>query len=107
MGAVNGAQFGLKMVASATIKPPKTPPIIHGMAAPGAGECDNPQVHAAVATTQSSSRPVLFTVPCSVIASPKATWPLKAFSLSAGLDVRIRFAIGVSLLDCKYQFTPH
>src|SRR6267378_3162339 len=107
MGAVNGAQFGLKMVTSATMKPPKTPPIIHGMAAPGTGECDKPQVHAAVATTQSRSRPVLLTVPCSVIASPKATWPLNAFSLSAGLEVRIRFAIGVSLLDCKYQFTPH
>jgi hypothetical protein len=31
------------------------------------------------------------------MASPKATWPLKAFSLSAGLDVRIRFAIDISL----------
>src|SRR5438093_2783374 len=93
MGAVSGAQFGLKIVTSATMKPPKTPPIIQGMAAPGTGECDKPQVHAAVATTQSSRRPVLLTVPCNVIASPKATWPLKAFSLSAGLDVRIRFAI--------------
>src|SRR6267143_740482 len=58
MGAVNGAQFGLKMVTSATMKPPKTPPIIHGMGAPGTGECDKPQVHAAVATTQSRSRPL-------------------------------------------------
>src|SRR2546426_3535171 len=105
MGAVSGAQFGLKMVTSATMKPPKRPPIIHGTAAPGTGECDKPQVHAAVATTQSRRKPVLLTVPCNVIASPKATWPLKAFSLSAGLDVRIRFAIGVSLFDCKYQFT--
>src|SRR6267142_6144374 len=105
MGAVNGAQFGLKIVTSATMKPPKTPPIIQGTAAPGTGEWDKPQVHAAVATTQSRRKPVLLTVPCNVIASPKATWPLKAFSLSAGLDVRIRFAIGVSLLDCKYQFT--
>src|SRR6266481_404229 len=107
MGAVNGAQFALKMVTSATMKPPKTPPIIHGMAAPGTGERDKPQVHAAVATTQSRRKPVLLTVPCSVIASPKATWSLKAFSLSAGLEVRIRFAIDVSLLDCKHQFTPH
>src|SRR5216683_3990731 len=106
MGAVNGAQLGLKMVTSATTKPPKTPPIIHGTAAPGTGERDKPQVHAAVATTQSKRNPVLLTVPCNVIASPKATWPLKAFSLSAGLDVRIRFAIGISLLDCEYQFTP-
>src|SRR5713226_7094808 len=101
MGAVNGAQFGLKMVTSATMKPPKTPPIIHGTAAPGIGECDKPQVHAAVATTQSRRKPVLLTVPCSVIASPKATWSLKAFSLSAGLEVRIRFAIDVSLLDLQ------
>src|SRR2546427_4311269 len=93
MGAVSGAQFGLKMVTSATMKPPKTPPIIHGTAAPGSGECDKPQVHAAVATTKSKSRPVLLTVPCSVIASPKATWPLNAFSFSAGLEVRIKFAM--------------
>src|SRR5216684_5468216 len=93
MGAVNGAQFCLKIVTSATMKPPKRPPIIHGMAAPGTGERDKPQVHAAVATTQSRRKPVLLTVPCSVIASLKATWPLKAFSLSAGLDVRIRFAM--------------
>src|ERR1700694_4513573 len=93
MGAVNGAQFGLKMVTRATMKPPRTPPIIHGMAASGAWECDKPQVHAAVATTQSRRRPVLLTVPCSVIASPKATWPLNAFSFNAGLDVRNRFAI--------------
>src|SRR5258707_14184240 len=93
MGAVNGAQFALKIVTSATIKPPKTPPIIHGTAAPGTGECDKPQVHAAVATTQSRSRPVLLTVPCSVIASPKATWPLNAFSLRAGLEVCIRLSI--------------
>src|SRR5713226_5854277 len=93
MGAVIGAQLCLKIVTSATMKPPKRPPIIHGTAAPGSGECDKPQVHAAVATTKSRSKPVLLTVPCSVIASPKATWPLKAFSLSAGLDVCIRLAI--------------
>src|SRR6266853_1352704 len=106
MGAVIGAQLGLKMMTSATMKPPKTPPIIHGTAARGSGECDKPQVHAAVATTKNKSRPVLFTVPCSVMASPKATWPLKAFSLSAGLEVRIRFAIALPLLDYEYQFTP-
>src|SRR5260370_34748415 len=86
------------MVPSAATNPPKTPPIIHGKPACGAGEGDKPQVHAAVATTKSRRSPVLLTVPCSVIASPNATWSLKAFSLSAGLDVRIRFAIGVSLL---------
>src|SRR5712664_2004572 len=107
MGAVNGAQFALKMVTSATMKPPKTPPIIHGMAAPGTGECDKPQVHAAVATTQSRSRPVLLTVPCSVIASPKATWPLNAFSLSAGLEVRIRFAIAEILPIEEFLLSPN
>src|SRR6267378_8372928 len=107
MGAVNGAQFGLKMVTSATMKPPKTPPIIHGMAAPGTGECDKPQVHAAVATTQSRSRPVLLTVPCSVIASPKATWPLNAFSFNAGLDVRIRFAIREILPNDVFLIFPN
>src|SRR5882672_526089 len=107
MGAVNGAQFGLKMVTSATMKPPKTPPIIHGMGAPGTGECDKPQVHAAVATTQSRSRPVLLTVPCSVIASPKATWPLNAFSLSAGLEVRIRFAIAEILPNDEFLISPN
>src|SRR6266446_1183117 len=106
MGAVSGAQLGLKMMTSATMKPPKTPPIIHGTAAAGVGECDKPQVHAAVATTQSKRKPVLLTVPCSVIASPKATWPLKAFSLSAGLEVRIRLAMDISLIGYKYQSTP-
>src|SRR5712692_7676433 len=86
------------------MKPPKRPPIIHGTAAPGSGECDKPQVHAAVATTKSRSKPVLLTVPCSVIASPKATWPLKAFSLSAGLDVRIRFAIAE---NSPYQYVSN
>src|SRR6266581_83171 len=104
IGAVSGAHCFLKIVTSATMKPPKTPPIIHGTAASGAGECDKPHVHAAVATTQSRRKPVLLTVPCSVIASPKATWPLKAFSLSAGLDVRIRFAMVVSLFECNYNF---
>src|SRR5260370_40858914 len=95
------------MVTSATMKPPKTPPIIHGRAAPGTGECDKPQVHAAVATTQSNNMPVLLTVPCRVIASPKATWPLKAFSLSVGLHVRIRFAMSFSSLGFKSPLTPH
>src|SRR5437762_14002011 len=79
------------------MKPPKMPPIIHGTAASGAGECDRPQVHAAVVATQSRRKPVLLTVPCSVIASPNVTWPLKAFSLSAGLELRIRVAMADAL----------
>src|SRR5260370_700554 len=95
------------MVTSATMKPPRKPPIIHGMAACGAWECDKPHVQAAVATTQSRSRPVLLTVPCSVIASPKATWPLNALSLSAGLDVRIRFAMAEILPIDEFLLSPN
>src|SRR5713101_6218431 len=95
------------MVTSATMRPPKTPPIIHGMAAPGAGECDKPQVHAAVATTQSRSRPVLLTVPCIVIASPYATWPLNALSFSAGLDVRIKSAIAEILPIAEFLISSN
>src|SRR6266481_4059526 len=97
-GAVIGAQLRLKIVTSAVTIPPSNPPIIHGMAAPGVSECAKPQVQAAVATTQSSSTPVLFTVPCKVIASPPtATSPRKAFSFSAGLEVRNGLAMFVSL----------
>src|SRR6266852_7327939 len=88
-GAIIGAQLLLKIVTSAVTIPPSNPPIIHGTAAPGVSECAKPHVHAAVATTHSSSTPVLFTVPCKVIASPPtATSPRKAFSFSAGLEVR-------------------
>src|SRR6266851_754450 len=97
-GAVIGAQLRLKIVTSAVTIPPSNPPIIHGIAAPGVSECAKPQVQAAVATTHSSSTPVLFTVPCKVIASPPtATSPRKAFSFSAGLEVRNGLAMFVSL----------
>src|SRR5690242_11148960 len=87
-----GDQVFLKMVTSATTKPPMRPPIIQGMAASGVGDLESPQVQAAVATTQRRSTPVLLTVPCNVMASPKATCPLNAFSFNAGFDVRIRLA---------------
>src|SRR4029077_7990748 len=88
-GAVIGAQLRLKIVTSAVTIPPSNPPIIHGIAACGVSECAIPHVQAAVATTHSSRTPVLFTVPCKVIASPPtATSPRKAFSFSAGLEVR-------------------
>src|SRR5712664_4231441 len=99
-GAVIGAQLRLKIVTSAVTIPPSNPPIIHGRAAPGpdVSECAKPQVQAAVATTHSSSTPVLFTVPCKVIASPPtATSPRKAFSFSAGLEVRNGLAMFNSL----------
>src|SRR5260370_31663274 len=86
------------MVARAVTTPPRTPRISHGIAAPGVSECAIPQVQAAVATTQSNSKPVLFTVPCKVIASPPtATSPRKAFSFSAGLEVRNGLAMFNSL----------
>src|SRR5579859_6569676 len=66
------------------------------MAASGAGDFDSPQVQAAVATTQSKSRPVLLTVPCNVMASPNATCPLKAFSFRAGFEVRIKPGMAAS-----------
>src|SRR5580704_3711919 len=81
------------MVTSATTNPPIIPPIIHGIAASGVNERPMPQVHAEVTTTHNRSRPVLLTVPCNVMASPIATWPLNAFSFRAGLEVLIRFAI--------------
>src|SRR6266849_5885708 len=87
------------MVTRAVTNPPTRPPIIQGYMASGAGECARPQVQAEVATTQSSSRPVLLTVPCRVMASPRATWPWKAFSFRAGLEVRNGFAMGNPLKD--------
>src|SRR5580693_6683841 len=107
MGAVIGAQFGLKMVASAAMRPPKIPPIIHGMALSGCGECERPQVQAEVATTQSSSTPVLLTVPCTVIASPTPTTPWKAFSFSAGLEVRKGLGMVFSVSFENYEVSSH
>src|SRR5947207_12801336 len=92
------------MVTSATTKPPKTPPVIHATAAAGAGECDKPQAHAAVATTQRRRKPVLLTVPCSVIASPKATCPLTDFSLIAVLEDRSKLAMYVTLVAFTYKY---
>src|SRR5271156_1543913 len=51
------------------------------------------QVQAAVAITQSSSTPVLLTVPCSVMGSPTLTpAPWKALAFRAGFDVLIKSA---------------
>src|SRR5260221_4038725 len=68
---------------------PDNRPIIDDVGAPAVGDWANPKVNADVATRKSSSKPVLFTVPCRVIASPPSvTSPRNAFSFSAGLDVR-------------------
>src|SRR4029450_6036981 len=67
-GVVTGAHSFLKIVTRATTKPPIAPPI--GKMPPAAWAarawC---QVKAAQATRMSRERPVLLTVPCSVIAS--------------------------------------
>src|SRR5277367_615526 len=90
-GAVNGDHSFLKMVTSAMMNPPIPPAISSGNTACGPSVTNLSQVHAAVATVQISRMPVLFTVPCSVIASPAATWPWNAFAFSAGFDVLSRF----------------
>jgi hypothetical protein len=46
-----------------------------------------PQVHAAVTTVHSGKNPVLFTVPCNVIASPAIATPRNAFSFNTGFEV--------------------
>src|SRR6266849_7679876 len=105
-GAVSGAQFFLKMVTNAVTIPPLRPPIIHGKAACGAGECARPHVHAEDATTHNSSTPVLLTVPCSVIASPTATSPRNAFSFRAGFDVRNGSAMALLTRCCGISVLP-
>src|SRR5580700_871888 len=97
-GAVNGDHSFLKMVTSAMISPPIAPTISSGNAACGPSVTNRSQVHAAVATVQISRMPVLFTVPCRVMASPAATWPWKALALSAGFEVLSQFGM-VKLLS--------
>src|SRR5580658_5130786 len=97
-GAVNGDHSFLKMVTSAMMKPPIPPAISSGKTACGPSVTNLSQVQAAVATVQISRMPVLFTVPCRVMASPAATWPWKAFALSAGFEVLSKFGM-VKLLS--------
>src|SRR5271170_4043322 len=92
-----GDHRALKVVTSATMNPPMIPPNIHGIAASGVSECAMPQVHAAVTTAHNSKKPVLFTVPCKVIASPVAATSRNAFSLKTGLDVRKGLAMIATL----------
>src|ERR1700733_503417 len=88
------------MVIKAAMRPPKMPPSIQGIALSGCGECERPHVQAEVAMTQRSRTPVLLTVPWTVIASPTPTAPWKAFSLSAGLEVRKGLGMVLSLFRC-------
>src|SRR5260370_51632 len=97
--AVSVPQCFSKMEKKAVTIPSIGPPISQGKAACGAVECARPQVQAEEATTHSNSTPVLLTVPCSVIASPTATWPRNAFSFRAGFDVRNGLAMAVLTLS--------
>src|SRR5690606_29743752 len=93
---MTGAQVFLKTVTIATMKPPTAPPIIHGMIAPGFSGAYCSHVNTDVATSTSSSNPVLLTVPPRVITllPPVTTLPLptsreKVFLFRAGLPLRI------------------
>src|ERR1700733_781391 len=79
----------LNTVMMAKMRPPTTPTSASGATVAGEGEFKKRcHVQAAVAMAQISSKPVLLTVPCSVMASPKATpWLRNACSFSAGLAV--------------------
>src|ERR1700730_7141210 len=76
------------------MRPPISP--INASGPTDSGECEwrnKFQVQAAVAITHTNSTPVLLTVPCSVIASPKATpSPRNVRSFNAGFDVLISCA---------------
>src|SRR5690606_4099229 len=97
-GAVTGDHSFLKMVTSASMKPPMAPPHMY-TAKPGAGNPSAPRAwfhaNAAVRTVSSSRQPVLLTVPLRVIVSPArdTTEPLprsrKVDSFSAGLPLRM------------------
>src|SRR5215469_219528 len=93
IGAVTGDQDFLKTVTRATTSPPIAPRI----ASPAAcsGECVVAfQDHAALAMAKINKSPVLFTVPVSVMVSPRATpSPRKVLSFNVGLEVLIRLAI--------------
>jgi len=93
--------FALKIVTSATIKPPKTPPSSMERPLPEPESATSPgPCGGGHDAEQEESRLVDGALQRHRVA--EATWPLKAFSLNAGLEVRIRFAIDVSMLDCKY-----
>src|ERR1700693_5703661 len=96
MGAVTGAHDCLKTVTIATTKPPSAPMSSRPIAADGSAERPRLQVQLAVATTQMSRRPVLLTVPSTVI--PRSPVSERAFSnvlsLRTGLPVRKLRAIG-------------
>src|SRR5947209_20360075 len=102
MGAVIGAHDFLKMVTMAAISPPIAP----GSRSPTArsGEVVA-RFHdqAAVAMAQTSSSPVLLTVPLRVMVSPNAMpSPLNVLSFNAGFEVFMS-AILLSSLAKKPQ----
>src|SRR3972149_3355378 len=93
MGAVSGAQVFLKAVTMPKMRPPMRPPHIQGITAAGFALVRYMfQVQDAVRTVSNKRIPVLFTVPWSVMASPRGTAgarSVKVLALSAGLPLRI------------------
>src|ERR1700691_2718268 len=68
---------------------------IHSQGSTAAAECSwlkRCHVQAAVAIAQTRSRPVLLTVPSSVIPPPSSATPSKRFSFKTGFDVLISCA---------------
>src|SRR2546426_2574766 len=92
IGAVTGDHSFLKIVTSATTKPPIAPTMIQGPATDGwsaARTCA--QTHAAGTTTRNSRNAVRFTVPSTVIAGAVGSrrTSTNVFAFRAGFDVRI------------------
>src|SRR5215472_17943539 len=88
-----GAHDFLKTVTRAKISPPIAPRIARPAACSGE-RVVRFQAQAAVPIAQTSSNPVLLTVPVKVMASPRAMpSPRKVPSFNVGFDVRIRSAI--------------
>src|SRR6185437_9590392 len=101
-GTVIGAHCCLKTVTSAKIRPRINPPIIQSPTVSGSALAKY-HVQAADADARKSSRPVLFTVPCSDIVSlPNATAPRSnVFEFKAGLEVLRRLGIAIPF-ECFY-----
>src|SRR6185437_7918642 len=95
-GTVIGAHCCLKTVTSAKIRPRISPPIIQRPTVSGSALAKY-HVQAADADARNSSKPVLFTVPCSDIVSPPTATALrsKVFEFKAGLEVLKRLGIAI------------
>src|ERR1700704_3110112 len=105
MGAVTGDHSFLKIVTTATTKPPIAPTMIQEPATDGSSAVRTcAHTHAAGATTRNSRNAVRFTVPSTVIAGAVGSRrrSAKVFALRAGFAVRIK-AMAINLATCH----PH